>query len=167
MKSKRVDSYNNNLMSLKSLKHLPESFSTPKNSKLVERLHEFKNELNERQLSEESVKTLNEIIDELNKDYETEKAYAKQVKKKTYSMAQTVLSNDKLVVKNHHRNQKMIFGMTIFGMPLGMIFGFALDNLAFLGIGLPIGMAIGMAIGADLDNKAKKEGRVLNFSYEM
>jgi hypothetical protein len=38
-------------------------------------------------------------------------------------------------------------------MPLG--------NMAYLAIGLPVGMPIGMAIGAQMDKKAKEEGRQL------
>lgn len=154
-------------MSLTELKHKPESFKSPKIAKLVARLLEFRNELSDRQLSEKSIEQLNELITELNNDFETEKAYSKLVRKKTYSMAHTVLTNDKLIVKNHYRNQWMTLGMTIFGVPMGAAFGAALGNFAFLGIGLPIGMVIGMAVGAEKDKKAKAEARVLNFSYEM
>ncbi|MGB0431741.1 MAG: hypothetical protein ACPGLV_14805 [Bacteroidia bacterium] len=154
-------------MNLTPLKHQPESFSTPKVAKVVARLHEFRNELNDRQLSQQSIDQLNEIISELNNDFETEKNYRKLVKKKTYSMAHTVLTNDKLIVTNHYRNHWMTLGMTVFGVPMGAAFGAALGNMAFLGIGLPIGMVIGMAIGSEKDKKAKAEGRVLNFSYEM
>lgn len=154
-------------MSLTELKHKPESFKSPKIAKLVARLLEFRNELSDRQLSEKSIEQLNELITELNNDFETEKAYSKLVRKKTYSMAHTVLTNDKLIVKNHYRNQWMTLGMTIFGVPMGAAFGAALGNFAFLAIGLPIGMVIGMAVGAEKDKKAKAEARVLNFSYEM
>ena len=52
--------------------------------------------------------------------------------------------------------------MSAFGIPLGVAFGASLDNMAFLGIGIPIGMAIGMAVGAGMDKKAFEEGRQLN-----
>lgn len=55
----------------------------------------------------------------------------------------------------------MTLGMTIFGLPFGLMFAMSLDNMAFLGIGLPMGMPIGMAIGAAKDKKAKDEGKVL------
>ena len=53
--------------------------------------------------------------------------------------------------------------MSAFGMPLGVAFSVALDNFAFIGIGLPIGMSIGMALGAGMDKKAAKEGKQLDF----
>ncbi|MBT8222071.1 MAG: hypothetical protein KJN96_02760 [Eudoraea sp.] len=56
----------------------------------------------------------------------------------------------------------MALGMAVFGVPMGVAFGAALDNMAFLGIGIPIGMAIGIAIGTAMDEQAKKEGRQLD-----
>jgi hypothetical protein len=53
--------------------------------------------------------------------------------------------------------------MSAFGLPLGVAFGAALGNMAFLGIGLPIGMSIGIALGNGMDTKAKNEGRQLEW----
>jgi len=57
----------------------------------------------------------------------------------------------------------MILGMSSFGIPLGVAFGFSVGNLALLGIGIPIGMAIGIGFGTYLDKKAKEEGRQLQY----
>ena len=50
------------------------------------------------------------------------------------------------------------------GMSLGVCFGVAIGQSAFgnSSTGIAVGMAVGLAIGANLDAKAKKEGRVLN-----
>ena len=56
---------------------------------------------------------------------------------------------------------------TIFGIPIGAAFGLSLNNMAFLGIGLPIGMSIGLAMGARMDNKAKEEGRQLDIELKV
>ena len=77
-------------------------------------------------------------------------------------MIQVLEKEQKLVPKNYYRKIWLILGMSAFGLPLGVVFGFALDNMAFLGIGLPIGMVIGMAFGAQMDKKAEKEGRQIN-----
>lgn len=53
--------------------------------------------------------------------------------------------------------------MAVFGVPIGVAFGFGLSNMAFIGIGIPIGMSIGIGIGAAMDKKAKEEGRQLDF----
>ena len=68
-----------------------------------------------------------------------------------------------LVPKNYHRNLWIPLGVGGFGLPIGVIFGLSIGNMAFLGAGLPIGLAIGMAYGAYLDQKAEKEGRQLDF----
>lgn len=44
------------------------------------------------------------------------------------------------------------------GMTLGIVFGSSLDNI---GAGIVIGIGVGAAIGAGLDDKAKKEGKVI------
>jgi len=70
----------------------------------------------------------------------------------------------KLVPKNHYQLQWLVLGMAAFGIPLGIIFGFALGNLAFMGIGLPIGMGIGIAVGTVKDKKNMEEGRQLDWA---
>lgn len=67
-----------------------------------------------------------------------------------------------LTTKGYHQNLWMILGMTMFGVPLGMIFGFALDNFGLFAIGLPMGMPIGMGIGMAIDKKAQEAGTVLD-----
>jgi hypothetical protein len=64
----------------------------------------------------------------------------------------------KLVPKNYYRNLWMGTGMAAFGLPIGVVFGTTLDNMAFLSIGLPIGMAIGIAVGTAMDEKARNSG---------
>jgi len=57
----------------------------------------------------------------------------------------------------------MALGMSIFGVPMGLIFGNSLDNMGFMAIGIPIGMVIGMGIGAGMDKKAEVKGRQLDY----
>lgn len=66
------------------------------------------------------------------------------------------------VPPKHYTNQWMAVGMAAFGLPFGVIFALAIDNLAFMSIGLPLGLPIGLAIGAAKDKKAQEEGKVLN-----
>lgn len=81
-----------------------------------------------------------------------------EVTKYYSALLQFVRQEHGLVPQNYYRNLWMILGMTIFGLPFGMMFGFALDNFAFFSIGLPMGMPIGMAVGAGKDKKAKEDG---------
>ncbi|WP_010272674.1 hypothetical protein [Paenibacillus senegalensis] len=59
-----------------------------------------------------------------------------------------------LVPKGYYIGMYMAFGVS-FGLLFGMLL---FDNIA---LGLPIGMGIGLAMGSGMDEKVKKEGRVL------
>ncbi len=83
------------------------------------------------------------------------------------SLLQFIEKEYHLVTDKYYQNQWLAIGMAVFGMPFGLMFGMALDNLAFLGIGLPIGMSIGIAIGQQKDRKAKSEGRQLAVSCDI
>jgi hypothetical protein len=60
----------------------------------------------------------------------------------------------------------MALGIAVYGVPLGLAFGVSLDNMAFLGIGIPIGLAIGIGVGNGMDKKALKEGRQLDLEIK-
>jgi len=66
------------------------------------------------------------------------------------------------VPKNHYRALWLVLGMSVFGLPIGVLYGFLIGNMGLLGTGLCFGMAIGVALGAGLDKKALKEGRQLD-----
>jgi len=66
-----------------------------------------------------------------------------------------------LVPPRHYQNQWMALGMTAFGLPLGFAFGLVLDNMAFLGIGIPLGLSIGLSLGSARDKQAARQGRRL------
>lgn len=38
--------------------------------------------------------------------------------------------------KNHYRNIWMAIGTAAFGIPIGLLYGVALDNYGFMGIGI-------------------------------
>lgn len=53
-------------------------------------------------------------------------------------------------------------GIAAFRLPIGIAFGFFLDNFALLALVLSIGMVYGIVVGSKMDNKAYQEGRQLN-----
>ncbi|TKG94048.1 hypothetical protein EYV94_14940 [Puteibacter caeruleilacunae] len=64
-------------------------------------------------------------------------------------------------VRQHYKLTYKGFYIALFlaiGVSLGLPIGAALGNLA---LGTPIGMLIGVGIGSALENKAKKENRIL------
>ena len=82
--------------------------------------------------------------------------------KKQTKIIKSLEKEFKIVTKNYYRKVWVALGMAAFGIPLGVVFGAILGNMAFLGIGLPIGMVIGIAVGSGLDKKALDENRQLD-----
>ncbi len=81
-------------------------------------------------------------------------------KEERKSYFKTISNITKHLQKKHKlvkEGQYMGIGIAI-GVGIGAALGAALDNP---GIGTPIGVAIGVTIGKYMDNKAKKEGKVI------
>ena len=116
--------------------------------------------LKQQDLNDEVIEKLNAEIDKIN-DAPLKKLNT-QIKRSQLRMLQILEKEQKLVPKNYYKKTWMLLGISAFGLPLGVAFGFALDNMALLGIGLPIGLCIGMLVGAQMDKKAEKEGRQMN-----
>lgn len=148
------------------LKLEKKSFQDSKSHRCHNHLVRLNDILQTKQLSDETISQLNKefkiIVHDSNKP---PKEFRKTLHKKTYSIFKIIEKNHKLVPKNYYRNQWLALGMAMFGVPFGMMFGLALDNLAFLGIGLPIGMSIGIAIGDSKDKEAEKNGLQLDITY--
>lgn len=121
-------------------------------------------QLRERELPDEIVEFINAQISELQKTYDDKKAFSKQLTKAQSKTLHEVSTKLKLLVKGHYLGLGMTLGMSVFGLPIGVALSFAIDNMAFIGIGLPFGMIIGMLLALSYDNKAKQEGRQLDIS---
>lgn len=115
--------------------------------------------LEEKDKTAHFVSETNAAMEDLNAMDSTDQDFPKQVSKVHTRLTQLMLKEMNYVTKNYHQGLWMSLGMTVFGLPIGLMFGSALDSMAYLGLGLPIGMSIGMTIGASLDQKANKEGR--------
>jgi hypothetical protein len=106
---------------------------------------------------------INEITSNINKFQGTDSELIKQITSAQAAIIKLLEQELQLVPQNHYQLQWLILGMAAFGIPLGIAFGIALGNLAFLGIGLPIGMGLGIAVGTLKDKKALEEGRQLDW----
>jgi hypothetical protein len=116
-----------------------------------------------RELPPDTISSINYETELLNAVPASEaKAWHKQVSNSRTQIIRLLEKKHKLVVRHHYRNTWMAVGMAAFGVPMGVAFGASLDNMAFIGIGIPIGMVIGMGIGAAMDQKAAEEGRQLD-----
>lgn len=152
---------------MKTPKNRQEHELHPKSQKLYSSIQKLCTELESKTIPEPIVSRINEIIENLNRtNLETRKDKS-QIHKAKQLIITTLRQELKIVPKNYYRNLWMVLGMSALGIPFGVAFGIALDNLAFMGIGIPIGMSIGMAMGAGMDEKAKKEGRQLSFEVDF
>ncbi|WP_196893159.1 hypothetical protein [Aureivirga marina] len=136
--------------------------NNPKIEKLYPQFVKILEELNKREVPQEIVEIINKEIQKINETKDEVLALRKQIMKSQLVILNIVEKKMKLVTKNYYKNLWLTLGMTVFGLPFGVVFAFALDNMAFIAIGLPIGMAIGLGAGSQMDKKAEKEGRMLN-----
>jgi hypothetical protein len=91
-----------------------------------------------------------------------EKQFSRGVLRAHSKIVNRLAQKEKLTPPKYYTNLWTGLGMGAFGVPMGVAFGTAMENMGLIGIGLPIGLAIGIAIGSGLDNKAKAEDRVLD-----
>lgn len=136
-------------------------FSNPKLEKRYRRFRELIKEIQQRDLPEGTATSVNAKLEALNLVRDTDPNLSVKLRKTQSSIVNILLKEVKIVPKNYYRNLWLSLGMAVFGVPMGVAFGAALDNMAFLGIGIPMGMAIGIAIGTAMDEQARKEGRQL------
>ena len=153
-------------MEIKELKKRPGIEQNTKLDKAYIQFNTLLAELRKKSLPEEIVKSINDRIDHINSISGSEKEPRAQIRKVQTSILKLIEKKLKLVPKNHYRNTWLAVGMSAFGLPIGVVFGASLGNMAFLGVGLPIGMAMGIAVGSGMDKKALEEGRQIDLEIE-
>ena len=120
------------------------------------------NELEKRQLPQETTNYIDQEVEQLNAVLDTGTSFSKAIKEKENKIIKWIEKKHKIVPKSYYQRLWMVLGMSAFGIPLGVAFGLTIGNLGLLGIGLPIGMGVGVAVGSYLDKKAFTEGRQLD-----
>lgn len=133
--------------------------------KLEKRISNFQSYidlLNSRDLDNDVIDAINSSIDELNNFEGSKRKFKLRLMKVRSQVVRHVEKQAKLVPQNYYRKLWLALGMSVFGMPVGVVFGTSFGSMAYLGVGLPIGMAVGIAVGASMDKRALKEGRQLD-----
>lgn len=126
-----------------------------------EKLQRLTQSLKSHRLPEDVIVEINEKMEQLSAATGTRKELLFLLQKTEKSILDLVRKRSGLIPENYYTYLWMPVGMAGFGLPLGA-FVFALtDNPAFIGIGLPLGIGMGGLLGAMLDNKAKKENKVI------
>lgn len=118
-------------------------------------------QLEKKELSLNFIKLVNQEVEELNNTLLIDDKLKKLIKQKQTIILKLAEKEFKIVPVNYYRNLLLVLGMTVFGLPIGVVFGLIIGNLGLLSLGLPIGMGIGIAIGLSMDKKAFQEGRQL------
>ena len=93
-----------------------------------------------KEISTEMINAINKEIERLNTLKDTDPIFKKEIIKAQQKILKLVFHANKFVPINHYRNIWLANGMAAFGIPLGIVFGLGLNNMAFFSIGLPIGM---------------------------
>ncbi len=154
-------------MKIIELTRKPGSVTLPRlNDRLVD-METLIRELNKREIPDEVASVVNSHIERINTFPGTEKELYRGLKGSLLEIYKLLEKELKIVPRNLYRNRWMAIGMSVFGIPLGVAFGVTLDNMGFIGIGLPIGLAIGIALGAGMDKKAAEEGRQLDLDFNL
>ena len=124
-------------------------------------------ELRKKELPDSIIQTINSEVEEINtSDSLTTNDLRKVIKKKQTAILRLIEKDLKLVPKNYYRTLWLALGMTVFGMPLGVLAGVLLGQPGLFAIGLPIGVAIGVTVGTLMDKTAAKENRQLNLEIK-
>lgn len=134
-----------------------------KAEKAYTKFSELLKEFEFKELSIETVSLINDEIEKLNAISTSDKKFYNSINDKENKIIRLVANKHKIVPINYYKKLWMLLGMSSFGIPLGVVFGFSIGNIALLGIGIPIGLAIGVGIGTNLDKKAFVEGRQLQY----
>jgi len=135
---------------------------TDKTKSAYEQFERLILEIKKKKLPEEIELVINKHITQLNSITDTDKTLRNEIRKEQSKIVGMLAQKLKIVPINYFRKTWFVLGMTVFGIPIGAAFGLSLNNMAYLGIGLPVGMSIGLAMGSRIDNKAKEEGRQLD-----
>jgi len=124
-------------------------------------------ELRKKELPDSFIQTINNEVEEINtSDSLTTNDLRKVIKKKQTAILRLIEKDLKLVPKNYYRTLWLALGMTVFGIPLGVLAGVLLGNSSLFILGLPIGVAIGVTVGTLMDKTAAKENRQLNLEIK-
>lgn len=149
---------------------LPENRCVDGNPKVQKRINKLLfiiEALNQKQLPVETVRMLNDTISTLLDIDPRERGYSRAMYKVLVKVLEIVREKHQIVTKNYYRNYWMPIGMSVFGLPIGVAIGIAVDNMGYMGAMLPIGLVLGMAYGGQLDKKAIEENRVIDIEVEV
>ena len=128
-------------------------------SKIYSRFISIISELNQRELSEEELNSIENQLDSLNNQSEY-KNKRKFYKAELNKFEKLLRDNLYLVSKDYYKKLGIALGSS-FGILFGIVFLSNLDRSLGISLGISLGMLIGLLFGRNKDLKAEQEGRVI------
>ncbi|WP_113653011.1 hypothetical protein [Pedobacter namyangjuensis] len=149
-----------------TLRERPENINNVKLNGLYLQFANLLAELRTKQLNSNLISSINSDVEEINDSLFVGDDLKKLVKQKQTSILKRLEKEFKFTPRNYYRNLWMVLGLSAFGLPIGMIFGFSIGNIGLMGVGLPIGMAVGAVVGTAMDKKALDNGTQLDLEIK-
>ncbi len=118
-------------------------------------------ELNKKEIPDEIEAMINKEISLIDSFTGTDKELIKTINKTYTNILNLVRNKLGLVPKHYYQNLWMALGLSVFGVPFGILWFVASNNPAMFAIGIPLGLPIGIAVGSQKDKKAAKENKQL------
>ncbi len=116
------------------------------------------------QLPTNLITVINHKIEVLNSFQNSERKYRNKLIIEQHNILQLVKKETGYVSEKYYQKQWFVLGMSIFGIPFGLLFSYFAGNTGLLGIGFPIGMLLGAMVGKRKDEKIKREGKQLQLT---
>jgi membrane protein insertase Oxa1/YidC/SpoIIIJ len=117
--------------------------------------------LNKKDIPADLTTSINQIIIFINSMHASDKIVIRRIEEGKNKILEMVERRLGLVRKKQYHNYWITMGVTLYGLPVGVVLYFLSGNLAFIIPGLPIGMLIGIWVGNRKDRKAETNGKQL------
>ena len=131
-----------------------------------ENLENLLGELTGKEIPQPLVLSINEHILLINSFSGTDAKLVKELRKSRNEILSTLQKELQVVPRNYYQRMWVAIGITAFGLPMGVVFGVILDNLACMALALPMGLLFGIIIGSSLDKKAMLSGKQLDIDKQ-
>lgn len=129
--------------------------------KSYQKIQALVEELNKIEIPAEISSSINKDISKLDSFKGADNMLTKAINKTYSGILKLVRIELGLVPRHYYQNIWMALGLSVFGVPLGILYSTVTDNPGLFTIGIAMGLPIGLAIGIEKDKKAEKENKQL------
>ena len=131
-----------------------------------ENIESLLDELTRKEIPQSLVLSINEHILLINSFPGTDAKLVKELRKSRNEILSMLQKELQVVPRNYYQRMWMVIGVTAFGLPMGVVFGVILDNLACMALALPMGLLFGIMVGSNMDKKALLSGKQLDIDNQ-